>query len=73
LYVFNRNTLLSVSDKHPQIYRSGDTGVQNLVPSPQGGFCGSSPPKASIPKLKCETLEISVVFINPYSVLSYNL
>jgi len=65
--------LLSASEKHPQIYRSGDTGAQILVPSPQGSLCGSRPQKASIRKLKCETLEISVVFINPYSVLSCNL
>jgi len=44
--------LLSVSDKHPQIYRSGDTGAQILVPSPQGSFCGSSPQKASNLKIE---------------------
>jgi len=39
-----------------------------------GGFCGLSPPnEVSTTKLKCETLKITVVFINPYSVLSYNL
>jgi len=53
LYVFNRNILLSVSDKYPQIYRSDDTGVQNLAPSPQGGFCRSiGPPQSVNPQIE---------------------
>jgi len=50
-------------------------GAQNSVPWTWRSFCGLSPPnKASMnPKFECETLEISVVFINPCSVLSCNL
>ena len=38
----------------------------------RAAFVGVSPQKASISKLKCETLDISVIFNNPYSVLSCN-
>jgi len=55
---------LSLSDKCPQPYRLATQGAQNSVPWP---LCGLSPTnKTSTPKLKCETLEISLVFINPW-------
>jgi len=58
---------LSVSNKYPQVYRLTTQGDQN-----SGGFCGLSVPnKALIHKLKCETLEINVVFINPYCPVIY--
>ena len=54
------------------------TNIRNLLPSDTG--CPKFSPvapgdqnKASIPKFKCEAIEISVVFINLYSVLSWNL
>jgi len=68
------NKRLSVSDKYSKLYHLATQGTQNSFPSPRGDFCGlRTPNKVSTTKLKCETLEITVVFINPCSVLSCNL
>jgi len=65
---------LSVSDKYPQVFCQATQGAQNSIPSPREDLYGLiSPNKVSTLKLKCETLEISGVFIDPYSVLSCNL
>jgi len=51
-----------------------DTGDPKLIPVLTGVFCELSPTnKVSNLKLKCETLEISAVFLSQYSVLSCNL
>ena len=76
LHVFNQNMHLSVSDRYPQNLPPSDTGARNSVPWPRGGLCecvGLVPKQSFNPKLKFETLEISVVFVNPCSVLSCNL
>jgi len=59
---------LSTSNKYPQVYGLATQGDET-----SGDFWGLRlPNKASIPKLKCETLEIMVV-LSFCIVLSCNL
>jgi len=71
--VFKRNVIIRIihiSASFPPRH----TGGPKFSPVATGDLYGLiSPNKVSTLKLKCETLEISAVFINPYSVLSFNL
>jgi len=62
-----RNMRLFASDKYPQVYCLATQGpkIQSLHPG------GSK--QSFNPKWKCEALEVSVIFINLYSVLHCNL
>jgi len=64
---------LSVSNKYPQGYRLATQGPKIQSHCHGGAFVDLSPKQKFNPKFKFETLEISVVFINPYSILYYSL
>jgi len=59
---------LSASDKYSHVYCLATHGSPKFTP-----VAPVDQNKVSTPKLKCEALEIRVIFINLYYVLSCNL